>query len=180
MTLASRLSLGDPQAEEDFSAEFRPRLFCYFEGRTANRELAEDLTQEALLAALCSLRKGGLQEPDKLGAYVFGIARHTWHDRLRRQSREPLGGELTDLPNPAPAADSWELERASIARRVLATLDSIDRNILTLTLIEGIGPNEIATRLGLSSDAVRQRKSRAIRKLTLRLSQITGNKPQEE
>jgi RNA polymerase sigma-70 factor (ECF subfamily) len=43
--------------------------------------------------------------------------------------------------------------------------DRVDREILTLTLFEGLKPGEIARRVGLSPEAVRTRKSRAVQRV---------------
>ena len=40
-----------------------------------------------------------------------------------------------------------------------------DREVLQLTLVDGLHPREIAQRLSLSSDTVRQRKTRALKRL---------------
>ena len=74
-----------------------------------------------------------------------------------------------------------------MAISAIATLDPIDRSILHLTLVEGLKPGVIATRMGMSSDVVRQRKVRATRKLMefvqnqsqndFPTHSIAGNKP---
>jgi RNA polymerase sigma factor (sigma-70 family) len=48
--------------------------------------------------------------------------------------------------------------------RLLMSLNAADREVLELALIEGLKPWEIARRLGLTSETVRARKSRAIKK----------------
>ena len=58
-------------------------------------------------------------------------------------------------------------------RRALAVLDSTDRKILLLTLIEGLKPGEIGARLGLTSEVVRTRKSRALKKAAERVKHLS-------
>jgi DNA-directed RNA polymerase specialized sigma24 family protein len=47
----------------------------------------------------------------------------------------------------------------------MARLDGPDREILRLFLVDGAEPSAIGARLGLSAEAVRQRKCRAIRRV---------------
>jgi len=55
--------------------------------RIANRDAAEELSQEVMIAALCSLREGKAREPERLAA--FGIARNLANDYIRRCARGP-------------------------------------------------------------------------------------------
>jgi DNA-directed RNA polymerase specialized sigma24 family protein len=58
-------------------------------------------------------------------------------------------------------------------RRALAGLAPTDRRILLLTLIEGLKPGEIAAHLGLTSDVVRTRKLRALRRTADRVKKLS-------
>ena len=57
--------------------------------------------------------------------------------------------------------DAEQSERRFIARRAISRLRPADRLILLLALVDGMKPAEIGQRLGLSSEVVRKRKSRA-------------------
>jgi RNA polymerase sigma factor (sigma-70 family) len=61
-------------------------------------------------------------------------------------------------------------DRQTMARDAMALLDARDRQILALSLNEGLKPNEIAAKLGMSSALVRQRKCRALRAIVLFVS----------
>jgi DNA-directed RNA polymerase specialized sigma24 family protein len=58
-------------------------------------------------------------------------------------------------------------------RGALARLNRADRGILLLTLVDGLKPAEIASRLGLTAEVVRVRKSRALKKVVDRVSAMT-------
>ena len=58
-----------------------------------------------------------------------------------------------------------ESQRSELVRRALLELDSTDREILMRTLVQGQKPGLIARTLGLDSVVVRQRKSRATRRV---------------
>lgn len=150
--------------------------------RVHDREAARDLAQEAMLAALRALRNGQVREPERLAGFIHGTASNLihnyWRTRGQQPKQEPLPDELA-LPNPVESAETDE--RISLVRQTLNRLDSIDRRILVLTLVEGMKPGEIARELGLKPDLVRQRKCRAVKKVieqVRKLSRKRAMKPQ--
>jgi len=164
-TLAERVRARDPSAEEELVRLFSGRIALMARLRTRDAETARDVTQEVLLAVFRALRTGQLREAERLTAFVYGIARNLINNYLRTRARLPpedaLDGALAAASLPDQLEDS---ERGALVRRALVVLDSTDRRILLLTLIEGLKPAEIGARLGMSSEAVRTRKSRALKK----------------
>jgi RNA polymerase sigma factor (sigma-70 family) len=145
--------------------------------RTRDREAARDLTQEVMLAVVLALRNGQLREMERLAAFVYGTARNVINNYLRSRNRVPREESIDTAPEVASTPDRVESsERVVLIRRVVRDLDSTDRKILMLTLVEGLKPGEIAARLDLTSDVVRSRKSRAVRRMTER---VAGNLPDE-
>ena len=61
----------------------------------------------------------------------------------------------------------------ALVRRALGILDPTDRRILLMTLVEGLKPGEIGVRLGLTSEVVRARKSRALKKTIDRVKKLS-------
>ena len=162
--LAERILTGDRAAEDNLLRHFTPRIYALLCARTRDREASRDLLHDTLLALIGALRNGQLREPEKLTAFILGIARNTAHSFIRsglRRREEPLEVEPV-----LPASDSTEEnERQRHLEQALAGLDPTDREILRLTLVEGFKPGVIAKALGMSSDVVRQRKTRATRKM---------------
>ena len=58
-------------------------------------------------------------------------------------------------------------------RAALVEIESNDRAILLMTLVEGLKPGIIARRLGVSSEVVRTRKSRAIKRIASHLKGLS-------
>jgi len=164
--LAGRVAAGDRAAEEEFVLLYRPRVLCVLRARLRDWEAARELANDALMAALQALRAGRLKEAFRLSAFVAGIARNVANNHLRSRMRHPRPEPLDDdLPGTDPVAEMEEAERHRLVCREIARLDDTDRAVLEMTLAQGLKPGEIATRLGLSSEVVRARKSRAIRKV---------------
>ena len=172
--LAERIRSGEASAEEELDRLFRNRVLFLALARTRDRETARDLTQDVMLAVVLALRNGHLREPDRLAAFVYGTARNLLNNYLRTRRRLPKEDPLDDGHNLAEAPDPLQdAERGVLVRRALAALDSTDRNILLLTLVNGLKPAEIAARIGLTSEVVRARKCRALKKTTERVKKLS-------
>jgi RNA polymerase sigma-70 factor (ECF subfamily) len=162
--LAERIRSREPSAEEELVHLFSDRVVFLALARTRDPEAARDLKQDVLLAVVRALRNGHLREAERLTAFVYGTARNLINNYLRTRSRlreDPIDAALHLASTSDPVENS---ERAALVRRALAPLDSTDRKILLMTLVEGLKPGEIAARLGLRSEVVRTRKSRALKK----------------
>jgi len=169
VSLCTRIHNGDRAAETEFFIYFQRRVRAFLGGRTKDRQLAEEVFQEIMMALLCSLREGRVREPEMLTSYVYGVARNQLLEHLRRRARERLDSLPEGVDFPAPQVDHEEQQRYRTVEREIAKLDRDDRKILSMTLVEGLKPGEIAETLRLTSEVVRQRKSRALKKLVARL-----------
>lgn len=172
--LVARLKVGDPDAEHQLVLLFRRRVQVMLEIRIRDREAARDLTQETMLAAVSALRDARLREPDRLAAFVYGIARNVANNYVRRRQGEPVAAQLENEMLVADAEQEM-LDRAqrALASRALESLAKDDRDVLTLTLVDGLKPGEIATRLGLGVDVVRTRKSRALKRIIAEIERLS-------
>lgn len=176
-----RLRAGDAEAENDFARLFSGRLRLMIAARIRDRETARDLAQDALVAALAAVKDGQLREPERLAAFVHGVGRNVANNYLRRQQALPPTASLDPdaITTPSLEQDAQDAERRALADRALDVLGRDEREVLSLTLVDGLKPGAIASRLGLSPDVVRTRKSRALKKViaeVARLSRSAGNR----
>jgi RNA polymerase sigma-70 factor (ECF subfamily) len=174
--LAAGVREGGASVEEELVTLFEPRVLRMMLARTRDREVARDLAQETLIAVVLALRNGQLREAERLAAFVHGIARNIVNNffRTRGPRTEPIAPEHA-VADPGEALES--AERIRKVRAALAGLEPIDRRILLCTLVEGMKPGEIARRLGLGSELVRSRKSRAIKRVVEHLNCQPGARP---
>ena len=164
--LAERIRQGETSAETELVCEFTRRIFVMAVVRTHDRETARELVQDVLMAVIGALRKGQLQDTDKLAAFVHGTARNLINNRLRLESQRPPLEPLSDDLTQASLTEQLEdAERLRLVHKALERLGQEDRKILWMTLVEGRKPGEIAAALGLTSEVVRTRKVRARRKV---------------
>ena len=155
----------DSRAESELYRRLVPRVRLYGLRHLRDRDAAADLTQQVLLMAIEKLRAGALREPEKLGAFVFGICRMTVRD-LRRGTarRERLlrtygTGEKSIVPQ-----DPMESENERMAA-CLGGLSERERSVLILSFFEDRSAEEVGRELGLSPGNTRVIRHRALLKL---------------
>jgi len=142
--------------------ELRPDLFRFAFWLARDREVAEDVVQEALLRAWRSreaLAEGAAAKP-----WLLTIVRRE-HARLYERKRfetvqvdELVGSESVEL---GVAVDQEVLN----VRRAIFALDDDYREPLVMQVLLGHSTEEIATELGLTQGAVLTRLFRARQKL---------------
>jgi RNA polymerase sigma factor (sigma-70 family) len=163
--LAERIRNGDRSAERDLVDLFYGRIFAMAMARTRDRETSLDLVQEIMLAVLSALREGRLREPAALPGYVSTTARNRISYFFRQSGRKPTEPLLSaESSLPSPEESTRRQERLRLAHRAIKQLNPAEQRILRLTFVEGLTAREIGARLGLEPEAVRKRKSRALRK----------------
>jgi RNA polymerase sigma-70 factor (ECF subfamily) len=137
--------------------------------------LAEDLAQEALVAALEQWPESGV--PDNPGAWLMATARHRAIDRLRRaevheRKAQELGREIElhgEVESPDLEAEIDDPFDDDLLRLIFTTchpvLSTDARVALTLRLLGGLTTKEIAGAYLVSEATVAQRIVRAKRTL---------------
>lgn len=116
-----------------------------------------------------------------LPGYVYAALGNRVVDRLRRRRSTvpldtPVGGEGLTLSDilPAPDEGAGESERAArveALRQALAELDEPSRRIIHATEFEGATFRELAAAWGVPIGTLLARKSRALRRLAVALSE---------
>jgi RNA polymerase sigma-70 factor (ECF subfamily) len=174
--LVSRIRRGDPSAEDVFARRYGTRMRVMALARTRDPSAAEDLAQDAMINCLQALRRGQLEFPERLAAFVHGTMRNVLNHYFRGRDREPDEVPLSDQVVQASILDQVERdERLALVSEILERLGTTDAAILRMSLIEGLGPSEIAGLLQLSPDVVRARKSRSIKKAIDMLHGTSGD-----
>lgn len=132
-------------------------------------DAAEDVVQESLARCLEALQNDRLSDRAKIGAFVYGIARHVIadvHRARRRTSSLDARHDATQDPRVAdPLGQLISHEERDRVRATFAGLSEQDREILILSFFEDLSPAVIAERLGASSEVIWKRKSRALARL---------------
>jgi len=172
--LARRVMAGDTEAEAELVNRYRRGLLVIATVRTQDREAAQDLAQDILMAVLKALRNERLQDPQKLTAFVYGTARNLINNYLKSRTRHPESDlESVEEPSTDPVEEFESADRQRVVQRELATFSPIDQQILLLSLVDGHSLLEVAERLSMSHEAVRARRSRMVRKIAKKLGPLS-------
>lgn len=156
-----------------FYTEHFEALLAYAVRRVSQPADAADVVADTFLVAW--RRRGSLPPGEEARLWLYGVARKALanlhrgdrrRDRLGQRLRERLAA--TDLPDHADDAIERQFVHAALRR-----LPETDREVLTLTVWEGLAPREIAEVLRISPAAVRQRLTRA----RARMRALTGDDP---
>jgi RNA polymerase sigma factor (sigma-70 family) len=144
-------------------------VLAYAIRRVAQPADAADVVAETFLVAWRRHRE--MPAGDEARLWLYGVARRVLANHHRGDvRRERLRQRLTSAVDSHPEAS---LEGSEV-RQALAQLGGIDREMLTLTVWEGLSPSEAAAVLAISPAAARTRLSRARSRLRELLGDASG------
>lgn len=117
------------------------------------------------------LRSFQPERGNKLGTWLGMLATHCAYDFLRSVRREPNPVCLTEAETLTseshdPCESAVLSERAQLVRDLLADFSDKDRQFVTLYYQDGLSPEHVAERLGISVKTVYSKKHKIQRKLT--------------
>lgn len=178
--LAHQIGQGVRAAEQALVARYGPPLHFMLKQRTRDSELALDVRQEALRIVIEKLRAGSLEQPERLGGYLRGIALKLCGAQRRKESRRATTADsdaieslADDRPDPADQLSDEQLKRT--VRALLGELSTPrDRDILTRLYLLEEDKDTICTALGIDSlhfNRVLFRAKQRFRELLVRAEQ---------
>ena len=183
--LVRRACAGEQQALAELFASSQGRLrrlLALRAGRVLRTSELEDVVQEAYLEAARQFPSFTWQGPDSFFRWLATVALHklaNLHRMAAAQKRDSarqvrLTGHdstttLTSIdppaPGPGPRTISIGREHQEEIDRALASLSTVDREVIAMSRIQGLSLQEIAERTGKTRNAVALLLSRALRKL---------------
>lgn len=127
-------------------------------------QIAEDATQQVF--AVLANKAGGLRGERVLAAWLLSTTRYVCLDLLRREGRRRQHEEKAARMRPNTTnPDQTTAEDSSLLDAALASLGEIDRRAVVLKFFLGKSDQDAADLLGLSENALRQRRFRSIEKM---------------
>lgn len=157
--LVVRCQLGEPEAFDALIARWHRPLWQYIRRMIGRDEEARDLLQEVWVRVIRGIAR--LRDGSRLRAWLFGIARRTLMDRLRREyAAIPIGDiDVSELAADGEPIDN-ESDLASLDA-ALETLPTIEREVLTLFYLRDLSLAELADALSVPVGTVKSRLFRA-------------------
>ncbi|WP_308123591.1 sigma-70 family RNA polymerase sigma factor [Modestobacter marinus] len=158
--LAAQAAGGDVAAQAALVRETQADVWRLC-AHLADRQVAEDLTQETYLRALPALRR--FEGRSGVRTWLLSIARRVCADHLRRRARRPLVlvGEDTDLGALVRDVPADEVGGTVAAQDVLDRLEPERREAFVLTQLIGLPYVEAAEVVGCPVGTIRSRVARA-------------------
>lgn len=153
------LAEGDASVAEHFSAYFGKLLLLKLRSRVRSAAAIDDIRQETFLRVLRTLReKGGLQHPERLGAFVNSVCNNVLFESFRAQARYAPLPEDEGEPEDKACNLHQELineERKQAVENVLERLAPVDRDILKMLFYEDADKQEICRVMGVDRNYLR-------------------------
>lgn len=189
-TLAAASS-GDGQAWAQLVSAYSGRVFGLIYKQCKDRELAEEIAQEAFVKVVQKLTQhDGYREQGKFEPWLFRIAMNKLRDEMRRRGRQarPMDMSPAATASSNDAASGWasaesgvlaggpsmpdapldQLDRAEqvgLLKQAIAALPEADQEVLHLRHTAGLSFAQIAEALDQPLGTVLARGHRAIGKL---------------
>lgn len=170
--LIDQLKSGDPAAFEAIYARERRAVYAFLVRLSGDTNVAADLFQNVWLKLA---RHASRLRPDtRIRAWLMTVARHEFISYRRAQALDLSRLLAMDRPVATLEPDDPRLSELAAG---LARLGDRDREVLLLTGVDGLDIEQAAEALGLSLAALRQRLSRARRRLGEALEALASEPP---
>ena len=165
---------------ESLYQAYSERLFGYAVTLVKDRDLAADVTHNALLRAVGNV--GSLRDPQRLRPWLFSITRNEALSALRVQNKWSDNEEAIDMLSVTPDFDrSLQAQDAQqLVHQALDGLSPKDRDVLSLALRNDLDATEVAAALGTSTNQARASISRAKAALTAAVTAVLLTRQQAE
>lgn len=162
--LWNRIRTGDADAFGLLFERHGARIHGYVLRRTGDPQVAEDTVAVVFLEAWRQRTRVDLDQPSAL-PWLYGVAGNVVRHQHRSRRRHQAALErLAHLPERSPALVERQAQAAADAARVLDQIRSLprrERDVLVLSVWEGLSHAEIAVALGTTVGTVKSRLSRA-------------------
>ncbi len=86
--LVHRIRSGDLQAEQELVNTYQRSILEILRHRTRDAELAQDLLQETFIVIIRRLRSEGIEQPEKLNAFIHRVAHNLVIAHFRKEARQ--------------------------------------------------------------------------------------------
>ncbi|MFI6375629.1 sigma-70 family RNA polymerase sigma factor [Streptomyces sp. NPDC050546] len=153
---------GDPDAVDRFVRALHPDVVRYVTYLSADRQLADDLTQDTFLRALGSLHR--FEGRSSARTWLLSIARRTVVDSLRYAATRPKAADVHDWTAWAERAQPTGLPGFDDGVALLDLLDALPgerREAFVLTQLAGLPYEDAAQAGGCPVGTIRSRVARA-------------------
>lgn len=175
-----RLWAGDSGTQEHFVAYFTQLLQIKLRSRLQSSHAIEDVRQETFARVFAVLRKEGLRQPERLGAFVNSVCNHVLLEHYRASGRSDSLDEEGRPELPSLAADALDIVGArqikDKVREILLDLEPRDRSLLKAVFLDERDRDEVCREFGVDRDYLRVLLFRAKQEFKTEYMRRSGNR----
>lgn len=143
------------------------RIYRFVYTRLPHKQTAEDVTSDIFISALEKINTYNSSKAS-FSTWLYTIARNKVIDHTRtRKGTEDIDLAANVVSGHNPAQDASTVFDIDSIQSFLKTLDSTQRDIITMRIWDDLPHKDIASVLGMSEAAVKMSYSRTIHKLQL-------------
>lgn len=175
----ARLRARCPETRAHFGTYFTRLLTIKLRSAGVPKSGGDDIRQETLLRVLRAVEANKVEEPERLGPFVFSVCRNVtqewWRDEGGSWSAE--NDEAFEFPDPANGPE--EAVRVEETRKtavwVLGQVAKKDRNILVAVFLDEREKDDICQEFNVSREYLRVLVHRALRSAREKLGQAQAS-----
>jgi len=159
--LVRAIAHGDARAMDKLYSRHGPGVLAYLSSRLGNRQWAEEVLQEVMLAVWQGA--GGFRGDSRVLTWLMTIARNRMINALKRdktQYDQPLNDETGSIFSQDDAEIEHKVHFDEL-RSAISKLPDKQRETLELVFIHGLSNHETAAVLGIPTGTVKSRLFRA-------------------
>ena len=172
--LIADLKKGSKEAFDEIYRRYAGRLLAYCVQYTKCREDAEEIVQDVFVA-LWNNRQAIRQE-ETLQSFLFTISKHRVINAYRSTLNSPVYEDYVDYQNKLSADEDYhrvEYEKyVRIVKDAIRRLPSTQQRVITLSRFSQLSNKEIAERLSLSEQTVKNQLSIGLKTLRELLAKV--------
>jgi RNA polymerase sigma factor (sigma-70 family) len=137
---------------------------------TAMRAFASDPEEAEMVVSDTFItlfeKRAEIKKPEHISGFLFVLARNKAIDRLRRQRRKTIKFEEVPFSLADVESKDWErlhIELMARVNEIIPRLKKGERMVVELSFFEGLTIRDIAAKLQLQEQSVRNLRSRALK-----------------
>ena len=153
-----RLLARDREIERHFHAYFSELILIKLRARQYSQYAIEDICHETCLRVFQAIRRGGIRDAQRIGAFVNSVCNHVMLDYGKAGASSGLPGGA----GPDPAGERADGESARMARQeqaevrsILAKMSDQNRQLLSAVFLEERSSELICRQFGVDQNDLR-------------------------
>jgi RNA polymerase sigma-70 factor (ECF subfamily) len=153
-----RLRNGDPLTEHHFVTYFEQLLRIKLRARVLPSDKVEDLRQETFIRVIAAVRREGVRQPERFGAFVNSICNNVLLEHYRNSGKnQPMDDTHLEIPDKLLDLDGMLVtkETSERVRKILKDMPERDRDLLWAIFFEEKDKDIVCKEFNVDRDYLR-------------------------